>query len=432
MSEIPIKTPNFLTDKKRFQAVQQSPARRKWKDSFFHYLCFTISLLTVGILCLFLGAILYLGVSDLSLGFLTNPPSHQPEHAGLFPAMLGTIWLLVLVALFTLPIGVAAAVILEEFPPKHWLLRGIHGIIQTNITNLAGVPSVVYGIIGLTIFASMMPLMELVDRFSNQSASASQTQPADAEGGVSQQNTLFEFGIDFYHQYYNDHSKNSLLRPVDGRDAPRLAPVDGMVVRTPRGEELKLNVIERGEPYPNDPELARRTVRASVKPDLITQPRWYYIRVPFGRSVLAGALTLMLVVLPIVIIATQEALRAVPESLREASLGLGSTRWQVVQHVTLPAAIPGIMTGSILAMSRAVGEAAPLLMISGIVFIASPPGNLMDDFTAMPLQIYNWAGRPQTEFHDLASSGIVVLLSVLLCFNAVAIFIRQKFRRPLG
>lgn len=432
MSEIPIKTPDFLTDKKRFQAVQQSPARRKWKDSLFHSLCFTISLFTVGVLLLFLGAILYLGVSGLTPKFLTNPPSYQPENAGLFPAMFGTVWLLVLVALFTLPIGVAAAVILEEFSPKHWLLRGIHAIIQTNITNLAGVPSVVYGIIGLTIFASMLPLIEVVDYFSDQSASASQLQAADAEGGVSQQNTLLEFGIDFYHQYYNDYTKNSLLRHVDGRDAPRLAPEDGMVVRTPRGEELKLNVIERGEPYPSDAELARRTVRASVKPDLIAQPRWYYIRVPFGRSVLAGALTLMLVVLPIVIIATQEALRAVPESLREASLGLGSTRWQVVQHVTLPAAIPGIMTGSILAMSRAIGEAAPLLMIAGIVFITSPPGNLMDDFTAMPLQIYNWAGRPQTEFHDLASSGIVVLLSVLLCFNAVAIFIRQKFRRPLG
>ncbi len=147
---------------------------------------------------------------------------------------------------------------------------------------------------------------------------------------------------------------------------------------------------------------------------------------------MAGALTLMLVILPIVIISAQEALRAVPGSLREAALSLGATRWQVVRRVTLPAAMPGILTGAILAMSRAIGEAAPILMIAGIVFISNPPGNLMDDFTAMPLQVYNWAQRPQQDFHDLAASGIIVLLAVLLCFNTAAALVRQKLRRPLA
>jgi len=139
-----------------------------------------------------------------------------------------------------------------------------------------------------------------------------------------------------------------------------------------------------------------------------------------------------LVILPIIIISSQEALRAVPSSLRQASLGLGATPWQTVRRVTLPAAFPGILTGAIIAMSRAIGEAAPLLMIAGIVFITRAPSNLMDDFTAMPLQIYNWAGRPQKEFHDLAASGIIVLLTALLLFNAIAVFMRQKLQKPLS
>jgi phosphate transport system permease protein len=147
--------------------------------------------------------------------------------------------------------------------------------------------------------------------------------------------------------------------------------------------------------------------------------------------VLAGGLTLMLVVLPIIIVASQEALRAVPDSLREGALAAGSTRWQMVSRMTLPAAIPGIMTGSILAMSRAIGEAAPMLVIAGVVYITFTPNNLMDDFTVMPLQIYNWAGLPQAEFHQVAASGIIVLLAILLTFNAVAVMIRQKFQKPL-
>jgi phosphate transport system permease protein len=137
----------------------------------------------------------------------------------------------------------------------------------------------------------------------------------------------------------------------------------------------------------------------------------------------------MLVVLPIVVVSTQEALRGVSNSLREAALGLGATRWQVVWNVTLPAATPGIMTGAILATCRAIGEAAPVLILAGIVYIASAPGHLMDDYSVMPLQIYNWAQRPQKEFHALAASGIIILLVILLSFNAVAVLVRQRLQK---
>lgn len=156
-----------------------------------------------------------------------------------------------------------------------------------------------------------------------------------------------------------------------------------------------------------------------------------YLQIPFGPSVIAGGLTLSLVVLPIMIIASQEALRSVPQSLRQAALALGSTQWQVVWHVTLPAALPTIMTGAILSMSRAIGEAAPLLVIGGFLLVFQTPTNLMSDFTVLPLQIYNWAGRPQAEFHKIAAAAIIVQLVVLLAFNSIAIVIRQKLQRPL-
>ncbi|MBL8747325.1 MAG: ABC transporter permease subunit [Phycisphaerae bacterium] len=156
---------------------------------------------------------------------------------------------------------------------------------------------------------------------------------------------------------------------------------------------------------------------------------FFYLRIPLGGSVLAGALTLMLVILPVVIISSQEALRAVPRSLREGAFAAGATRWQVVSRMVLPSAIPGIMTGVILAMSRAIGEAAPLLVVGGFLFITFTPVNVMSDFAAMPLQIYQWASRPQPEFYSVAASGIIVLLTVLLAFNAAAILIRQKFQK---
>jgi phosphate transport system permease protein len=264
--------------------------------------------------------------------FIQTPPSRRPADAGLGPALMGTIWILCVTAVVALPLGVGSAIFLEEFRPTHPVIRRIHAFFELNIRNLAGVPSIVYGIIGLTAFVQMF------NAFGNAS------DPGVAIG----------------------------------------APED-----------------------------------------------WWYVQMPFGRGVLAGGLTLMLVILPIVIISAQEALRAVPDSIRQGGLACGATKWQVVSKMTLPAAIPGIMTGSILAMSRAIGESAPILVIAGLVFIRFSPQNLMDDFTAMPLQIYDWAGRPQSDFHAVAASGIIVLLAVLLTFNAIAVFIRHKFQKPL-
>jgi phosphate transport system permease protein len=264
--------------------------------------------------------------------FVTGTPSRRPEDAGIGPPLVGTVWVCLICGILALPLGVGTAIFLEECKPRGALARRLFAVVQLNITNLAGVPSIVYGIIGLTAFVGMFGL----------------------------------FG-------------------------------------TPAAPALTIG----------------------------TTDDWYYFQLPFGRSVLAGGLTLMLVVLPIVVISAQEALRAVPDSLRQGALALGSTRWQMIRRMTLPAAVPGIMTGSILAMSRAIGEAAPILIICGIVFIRFTPEHLMDEFTALPLQIYDWAGRPKDEFHRIAASGIVVLLAVLLTFNAAAVVIRQKFQRPV-
>lgn len=303
------------------------------KDRAFVSLCMVAASGSVVILLVLLGSILLQGTPYLDLGFVRGVPSRHAAQAGMWPAIVGSVWVCALCAFIGLPIGIGTAVFLEEFQPRGRWLRRFHGFVQLNIANLAGVPSIVYGIIGLTVF------VELFGAFGTAMA----------------------------------------------------------------------------------PALSLGTERA-----------WYHVQIPLGRGVLSGALTLTLVTLPVVIIATQEALRAVPDSLRQAALGLGATRLQSVARVTLPAAVPGIMTGSILAMSRAIGEAAPVLVIAGIVYITYTPDNLMDGFTVMPLQIFNWAGMPQKEFHSVAAAGILVLLGVLFCFNVVAVFIRHKFQKPLS
>lgn len=314
-------------------SVGRPKKHRRLVNTLFAGLCMASTALAVLVLAVLLGAVWIKGREYLSLDFLNKFPSRRAEDAGLKAALWGSVWVCAVCAVTAIPIGVGTAIFLEEYAPKGRVLRRIHGFVELNIRNLAGVPSIVYGILGLTAFANMFGL------FGN--------------------------------------------------------PLEPAIVI--------------GEQYED----------------------WYFFRLPFGRSVLAGGLTLMLVVLPIVIISSQEALRAVPSSLRQGSLALGSTRWQTVRRMTLPSAIPGIMTGSILAMSRAIGEAAPVLVIAGIVFIRFTPQSLLDEFTVMPLQIYNWASRPQPEFHALAASGIIVLLVALLTFNALAVLIRQRFQKPL-
>ena len=323
---------------------QAHGSRRVALDNLFLALCLlatSISVLALGVL---ITSVIVQGHGHLDLSFLQSPPSRKPEKAGLMPAMWGSVFICTICAVSAMPLGVGTAVLLEEFRPRRRLLRKAHAFIELNIRNLAGVPSIVYGIVGLTAFVQL-------------------------------------FGV-------GNASEPFLTFPLIGTEA-------------------------------GTPEYSERLAELREK--------WYFLQLPFGRGVIAGGLTLMLVVLPIVIISTQEALRAVPNSLREGVLAVGATRWQSVSKMTLPSAIPGIMTGAILALSRAIGEAAPILVIGGILFIRFRPLNLMDDFTAMPLQIYDWAGRPQEEFHAVAAAGIIVLLGVLLAFNAVAVFIRQRF-----
>ncbi|MEM9589348.1 MAG: ABC transporter permease subunit, partial [Planctomycetota bacterium] len=196
-----------------------------------------------------------------------------------------------------------------------------------------------------------------------------------------------------------------------------------------QGNPIQIQVWQRGTPKPDDPATRRVTVRKGIIGGEYSDRSWYYFRLPFGQSFLAAGLTLALVILPIVIISSQEALRAVPPSLREASAGLGATVWQTTRNVTLPAALPGILTGVILALGRAIGEAAPILVVLGATVAKdSGPRHLMDTVVTMPVLIFNWAGRQQVEFQQLSAAAIIILLVVLLLLNSVAVYLRHKMQ----
>lgn len=383
---------------------------RMFADRLFRIVCIVTAGLSVLILLSLLTSITVQGVPALSWTLLTSAPEPDPSQAGLRPALFGTLWVCSLCALLTLPVGIATAILLEEFPPKSRWARWLHHVIQLNISNLAGVPSVVYGILGLTAFVSMFGLFRQPER------------PGAA---------AFETGVTYYDQFFSEGAR-AILVPVEDADAPLATPQEGMAAYDFAGDRVEVNVIGYDDPYPEDPQTLAYTLFEDSQAGRISEKSWYYFRLPFGRGVLAGALTLMLVILPVIIISTQEALRSVPGSLRAGALGLGATPWQVVWNVTLPASIPGIMTGSILAMSRAIGETAPILIIAGIVYIRSAPQHVMDDFTVLPLQIYNWTSRPQEEFHLIAAGGILILLLILLSFNGIAVLIRHKMHKPLS
>lgn len=299
---------------------------RVFANRAFLWLCLGCVTLVIAILAVLVASICLEGGSSLSWHFLTSKASSDAELAGIGPALAGSILVCIICGLTSLPIGIGTAIYLEEFAARSRFSR----IVQTNILNLAGVPSVVYGLLGFTAFRRMF------DLFDPQS-------------------------------------------PVEFGDPESLA----------------------------------------------------YFALPFGKSVLSGGLTLMLVILPIVIIATQEALRAVPSSLRAGSLALGATPWQTTWGITLPAAVPGIMTGSILAMSRAIGESAPILIAGVALYINYFPENLMSEYAILPIQVYQWAGESRDEFHSLAATAIIVQLAALLILNGLAIFIRQKLQKPL-
>lgn len=280
------------------------PARRR-KGRMFVALALAATM--IGILVLLILLILLVDVINKAWGwldwqFITSFPSRFPEKAGILSSLVGSINLVLLTALFSFPVGVAAAIYLEEYAPKNWVTN----LIQTNISNLAGVPSIVYGLLGLGIFVRALAL---------------------------------------------------------------------------------------------------------------------------GRSLLAGSLTMSLLILPTIIIVAREAIRAVPASLRHAALAIGSTRWQTVWHHILPQAFPGILTGTILALSRAIGETAPLITIGALTYIAFLPESVLDQFTVLPIQIFNWTSRPQEGFRHTAAAGIVLLLVVLLSANAVAVLLRNRLQK---
>ena len=287
------------------QKIQQTEQPlSKTREHIFVSLCLGAIALPLIVLLVLIGDVVMDGAQRIGWDFLTSYPSRKPELAGILPALVGSVYVIGLTGIIALPLGVGAAIYLEEYGTDSWLAQ----IIEVNIANLAGVPSIIYGLLGLELF-----------------------------------------------------------------------------------------------------------VRASG----------------MGRSVIAGACTMALLVLPIIIIASREALRTVPFSLREGALALGASRWQTIWQVVLPMAFPGILTGSILAMSRAIGETAPLIMMGALTYIAFLPTGLDSPFTVLPIQIFNWVSRPQHGFIADAAAGIMVLLVTLLLLNALAIYLRNRLQRRI-
>lgn len=277
--------------------------RRMKQDMLFRWCCRIVTFMALSVLLILLSHIFSQGFKWLSWDFINSYPSRFADQAGIKSAVWGSIWVISFTALFSVPFGVATAFFLEEYSNSN---SKFVRLLQINIANLAGMPSIIYGLLGLTLFA--------------------------------------------------------------------------------RGIGL-------------------------------------------GGSVLTGSLTLSLLILPVIVIASQEAIKAVPNSIRYGAYAMGARKWQVIVGQVLPAALPGIMTGVILSLSRAIGETAPLIIIGALSYVAFTPIGPFDDFTVLPVQIYNWAGRPQEQFHEIASAGIIVLLAVLFTMNLVAIMIRQKFQK---
>ncbi len=284
------------------QRYDERIERRRRRGLIFSGLLFVATVSGLVVLITLLVDVVMQGAQWLDWDFLTRFPSRIPERAGIKSAIVGSIWMILLTAGISVPIGVASALYLEEYAPRGWFLK----LIQININNLAGIPSVVYGILGLVLFVRFFAL---------------------------------------------------------------------------------------------------------------------------GRSLLAGALTMALLILPIIVISAQEALRAIPSGIRESAFALGATRRQVVWSHLLPMSAPSIMTGVILALSRAIGETAPLIMIGALTFIAFLPTSVLDPFTVLPIQIFNWTARPQADFQSLAAAGIVILMIVLFLMNLSAILLRNHFEK---
>ncbi len=279
-------------------------SRNRIKDQAFYYFAMACTAFALLVLLALLTDILSRGLSRISWDFITNLPSRLPEKAGIFTALCGMVWILVLTILIAFPLGVGAGIYLEEYGKKNRMAR----FIEINIANLAGVPSIIYGILGLQVFVRIANL---------------------------------------------------------------------------------------------------------------------------GNSLLAGSFTLALLILPIIIVSTREAIKAVPKSLCEASLAMGASKWQTIWNVVLPSSFGGILTGLILAISRAIGETAPLIVVGALVYVPFAPAGPMDQFTVLPIQIFNWVTRPQAGFVVNASAAIIVLLSFTFLMNGIAVYLRNRWYKKV-
>lgn len=272
------------------------------KDKAFGFVGLIATLFGLLILTFLIGQVFYEGFHRIDLDFLKSLPSRKPEKAGIYTALAGTVWILFLTTIFSLPLGISTGIYLEEYTKKNRLTD----LLEINVSNLAGVPSIIYGLLGLEVFGRMLNL---------------------------------------------------------------------------------------------------------------------------GNSLLAGALTLSLLVLPIIIVTTREAIRAVPNSLRMASYGLGASKWQTIWEQILPASMGGILTGVILAISRAVGETAPLLVVGALAYVPFAPSSPLDEFTVLPIQIFNWISRPQHGFSVNAAAAILLLLTITFIMNGVAVYLRNRWQK---
>ena len=278
--------------------------KNRWKDEAFKVWGIACTLIGLVLLVIFIGSVIVDGIQRIDWDFITSLPSRKAERAGIFTALMGSVWVLVLTTIIALPVGIAAAIYLEEYAKKSRL----SSLLEVNISNLAGVPSIIYGLLGLEIFVRIMQM---------------------------------------------------------------------------------------------------------------------------GASVLAGSFTLALLILPIVIVSTREAIKAVPKSVRDASYALGASKWQTVSRQLLPASFGGILTGIILALSRAVGETAPLIVIGALTYVPFAPSSPMDEFSVLPIQIFNWISRPQHGFEINAAAAIIVLLSITFLMNGIAVYFRNKWQKKL-
>lgn len=281
-----------------------SSKKNRLKDNAFKYFGIGCTIFGLAMLAIFIGNILIEGFTRIDWDFITNFPSRNPDKAGILPALIGTLWIMGLTAIISIPLGIFAAIYLEEYGKKSRLAN----VLEINISNLAGVPSIIYGLLGLEIFGRIM----------------------------------------------------------------------GM-----------------------------------------------------GGSLLAGASTLSLLILPIIIVSTREALKAVPKSIKEASFAMGASKWQTISYQLLPASFGGIITGIILALSRAVGETAPLIVIGALAYVPFVPSSPTDEFSVLPIQIFNWISRPQKGFAINAASAIIVLLMVTFVLNGIAMYLRNKWQKKV-